>query len=260
MPLRNSVEAKEPCALLNNYYQSLADYINLLQNEPQSELIGVEDISKYYEYPDDFKKMSDSYPWITNLAGKGKGKLFGAICAAAFQDAIKQILPAGYNITDNNVYIQGCFTEFDFLIVKSSAKKLKGLPIYAIDDVVAILESKANGVYTRYYKSSANKQSEYERHTLYRLMEAFRKLDCPNRGIRLGYMTLSEYISGNDGGPSDFICATEDFFSDALKREAFSENDKLIHTFFARCHYTSRKPDTFMNDDQWKEYVYALLP
>ena len=261
MPLHNSIVAKEPCALLNSYYQSLAEYINLLQSDPQSKPITNEEIRNYYEYPEDYKKNPDAHPWAKPLAGKGKGKLFGAICAAAFHDAIKQMLPKGYSITDNNVYIQGCFTEFDFLIVKDSATKLKGLPIYAIDDVAAILECKANGVYTRYKKNSENKQSEYERHNLYRLVEAYYDLDCPKRNIRLGYMTLSEYSSGTDGGSSDFIGATEDFFSDALERAALSEDDKLFHTFFARRHYTSRKKtDTFMTDDQWKEFVNALLP
>lgn len=260
MPLHNSIEAKEPCTLLNSYYQSLADYINLLQIKSQSEHINAEDISMYYEYPNDFKKKLDFLPWIKPLKESGKGKLFGAICAAAFQKAVKQILPAGYGITDNNVYIQGSFTEFDFLIVKASAKMLNGLPIYEKKDVVAILECKANGVYTRYNRFSANKQYEYERHNLHRLIDAYYHLDCPKQDIRLGYMTLSEYSSGVDGGPSDFIGATEDFFSDALEKSSLSEDDKLIHTFFARRHYTSKKPDTFMDDNQWKEFVFALLP
>ena len=261
MPLHNSIVAKEPCALLNSYYQSLADYINLLLNDPQRKPITNEEIRKYYEYPEDYKKNPDAHPWAKPLAGKGKGKLFGAICAAAFHDAIKQRLPKGYSITDNNVYIQGCFTEFDFLIVRASAKKLKGLPIYAIDDVVAILECKANGVYTRYNKYSEDKQLEYKRHNLYRLMEAYRELDCSDRGIRLGYMALSEYSSGADGGPSDFIAATENFFYDAIDKIAPSKGLDLIHTFFARRHYTSKKnQDKYMDNEQWKEFVYALLP
>lgn len=73
-------------------------------------------------------------------------------------------------------------------------------------------------------------------------------------------MTISEYSSGVDGGPSDFIGATDDFFSDALEKASLSEDNKLIHTFFARRHYTSRKSDTFMDDNQWKEFVFALLP
>ena len=92
-----------------------------------------------------------------NLYRKQKrgSKVIGAMVAELFRKNIDYILKKNklddkYKVSENNVYVKGCHIEFDFLILKKSAKKVSvedannmeiiyELPIYDQMDVVAVL-------------------------------------------------------------------------------------------------------------------------
>ena len=195
-------------------------------------------LNRYYNYPDTFEKQR---------SGKVYGKLSGVVAAEHFRQEIETVLhkhSAPYKVSQNNAYIQGCHIEFDFLLLKQDAEPILNVPVYRACDVVAILECKTNGVY------------EYKESSLERLFRAyFEDLDGVENRIKIGYMTMSENCPAKETGKSNFIRHTlMDFQS------RFENHDDLWECFFARCHYTARKPDRFMSDAQWEQIVMNVLP
>lgn len=225
------------------YYQKLVQFVKMGVFDfgvlaLSQERITAEMLNRYYNNPGAFERRR---------CGKTHSKLSGVIAAEHFRQEIEMILRkynAPYKISENNAYIQGCHIEFDFLLLKQDAEPLLSVPVYRVCDVAAILECKTNGIY------------EYKKSSLERLFQAyFEDLDGIRNRIKIGYMTMSENSPANEAGESNFIRHTlMDFQS------RFGNHDDLWGCFFARCHYTAQKPDRFMSDAQWEQYVRSLLP
>lgn len=118
-------------------------------------------------------------------------KINGAITAQIFSENISDtLIKLGvdnlFKISENNVYILGCDCEFDFLLLKKEAKKIMNFPIYKLEDVVAIVESKTSGVF------SVKKDGEIS--DLKKLVSSFNEFNKVKSDISLGYMTMAEHI------------------------------------------------------------------
>ena len=124
-------------------------------------------------------------------------KLNGAIAAEIIKHNIKTILESHnlpYKITENNVYIEGCFTEWDLIIVKKNAINLDGLPIYRLDDVVVVVECKAFGLFFN------SKNKNYN--PLEKFLSSYKMLQANNENLRPIYITLSEQFPNRQGSIS----------------------------------------------------------
>ena len=134
-------DSDHPGELLRSYYEKAAALVNL----------GIYDI---VPMGSSWKDVCDYYENTQQKARSGEStkKLVGAVTAEVFRQKIVQVLKdyPEYVISENNVYVEGCHLEFDFLILQRGAEKLMGLPVYRNEDAVAVLECKANGLYTLY--------------------------------------------------------------------------------------------------------------
>lgn len=236
-------DLEHPSKFVGRYYNKLVQLVKLgVLNFGVSvlspEQITAEALNGYYD---------DSRRFGKHPCDKTHSKLSGVIAAEHFRQEMEMVLRkhnAPYKLSQNNAYIQGCHIEFDFLLLKQDAEPMLDVPVYRLCDVVAILECKTNGVY-------AYKESSLER--MFRAY--FEDLDGIRNQIRIGYMTMSENCPKNEAGNSNFIRHTiEDFES------RFEHRDDLWNCYFARCHYDAKKPDCFMSDAQWEQFVLSMLP
>lgn len=245
-------EANSISTFLNGYYEKIAKLINLgvlcftvTDNQSETEVTS-KHLDEYFHNPDSYKNK------IT-----GMKKLSGVIAAEYFREQIDRILKnyPDYKISNNNVYVEGCHIEFDFLILKANAEMLEGLPVYKKDDVVAVLECKTNGVYTLF-----NDPAQIEKFDLERFANAYiNELKGPQRGIKLGYMTMSENCPLSESASSNFIRGTVNYMTEKFG-EGWDSSDRKWNCFFARCHYTAkRRRDIYMSDSQWEDFVLSLI-
>ena len=234
-----------------DYYEKVAQLVDLGIFDLEVgnvEKINADIIDKFYENESTEKRT-----------GKRNIKKFsGAVTAEYFRSKIEEILSRypKYKISDNNVYIKEYPMEFDFLILKSDAQKINGLPVYEADKVVAILESKKNGVYKAYNEEKRNEFKEFD---LDPLAEAYFKLQGPAKNIRLGYMTMSENRPKKEDGKSDLIRGTWLYFQDKFLNQGILMDD-FCFFFSARCHFPSKEKDIYMSDYQWEKFVLDLIP
>lgn len=80
-------------------------------------------------------------------------------------------------VSPPNSYVDGCSLEFDLIILKKDAEKIDDLNIYNYKDVVAVLEIKKSGIYS---KDSFIKQRD-----------TFDQFNKENK-IKYGYITFIE--------------------------------------------------------------------
>lgn len=178
----------------------------------------------------------------------GAAKLKGVLVASTFKEEIERILieyklEGKIKISENNSYILGHTTEFDFLLLKKEAKRVCDLPIYEVDDVLAIIESKTNGVMDFDYKG--------ESRSLKLLADSFNKIWNINSDIRFGYMTMAERRP-RDPNKRDSWENTSKCF------ETYIENNALSISFAASLHHTYGKPFEYGTDEEWVEFVLTL--
>lgn len=236
-------DLEHPSRFVERYYDKLVQLVKLGVFDFGVAVLAPERITSeilncYYNYPDEFERHQRS---------KTRSKLSGAIVAEHFRQEMEKVLRkhnVPYKISQNNAYVQGSHIEFDFLLLKQDAEPILDVPVYRLCDVVAMLECKANGVY------------EYNKSSLERLFRAyFDNLDGICNHIKIGYMTMSENCPKDEARSSNFIRHTITDF-----KSRFENHDELWDCFFARCHYTAQKPDCFMSDAQWEQFVMKLLP
>ena len=116
-------------------------------------------------------------------AGEASKKMRGAVTAELFRAEIERYLvnhKEPYKVSGVNSYIAGADFEYDLLVVKKDAEPFCNL-IYRPEDVVAVVESKTNGIYdvqndTDNIAKVANRAKEL------------------NPSITFGYITLSEVV------------------------------------------------------------------
>ena len=113
-----------------------------------------------------------------------------------------------FKISSLNSYIAGSKYEYDLLLVKRNAKPFMEL-VYHPDDVIAIIESKANGLFDANVDTS-------------NIAKAVNRAREINPKIRFGYITVSENVPVNeykkDGTPTiKHWDLTEQYLNEKLK-------------------------------------------
>ena len=222
-----------------------------------------------------FFKKEKIIEHTANIKEKKFTKATGAIVAEVFRKNIEYVLQKNhlendYKVSENNVYIAGCHIEFDFLILKKSAKRIEAfplkdydsnikfeLPIYNAEDVVAVLESKTYGIYSLYKGRDGDTETQLQKNDLYRFVTAYNDiLKRSNPEIKIGYMCLAEQRPNQ--GVSNFIEKTIYFFEDFFGNK-YADNTKNWHVYYAKCQYTSKTADVYASDDDWEKFVINLV-
>lgn len=227
-----------------------------------------------YKSFEELKKNNDEIRKCSENKGeKNRNKITGAAVAEIFRKNIEYVLKKNgltnmYKVSENNVYVKGCYNEFDLLILKKTALKVTNnyimdngiiieLPIYDSSDVIAVLESKTYGIYSLYKGRTNDKINEMEKNELYGFVSAYKdELNGMEKGIKIGYMCLAEQRP--NAGESNFLEKTIYFFEDYFGQK-YNETDKVWHTYFSKCHFANKTQDVYATDDMWEEFVLSLV-
>lgn len=141
------------------------------------------------KFIDEYKLLLDKYYYPIKVDGRNKGKIKGAIAANLVKKYIEeelQKLKIGYIVSEYNVFIKDSPVEFDLLILKQDAKPVFEPCIYDAEDVIAIIECKATGIWID--KKKLKNPFEKE-------LEAMKSLNEEKRlSIKFGYISVSEQI------------------------------------------------------------------
>lgn len=114
-------------------------------------------------------------------------KLRGAIATNLLKQEMERYLKANnepFKVSSENSYIAGSKYEYDLLLVKENTEPFMGL-VYCPDDVIAIIESKSNGLF----------DTEADTNHIAKAVNRAREI---NPDIRFGYITISENVPVND--------------------------------------------------------------
>ncbi len=190
----------------------------------------------------------------------------GACVAELFRKNIEIVLEnkyrGKYKISENNVYVKGSHIEFDFLVLKGNAKRevitqkdiSYEIPVYELEDVIAVIESKTYGIYSLYNRDIHN----YEKNDLFKFVNAYKNdLHGLDNKIKLGYMCLAEQRPNK--GTSNFIEKTIYFFEDFFDNKYFDVG-RLWNVYYAKCQYANKKTDDIYADEtEWERFVDSLV-
>lgn len=139
-----------------------------------------------------------------------KGKLKGAIVTSLVSGLMENYLGegSGYKMSPDNVFIKGYATEFDLLILKRDALPVeKGFPVYHPEDVKAIIECKATGIFF---------SSQDGKNPLEKELETFRQIrEKHGNKLCFGYFTMQEQIPVKEGS-IDFLGKTNEWINACL--------------------------------------------
>ena len=195
----------------------------------------------YNNYFQKFHSLEEYY------MGKWPAKLTGVIVASTFKEEIENIISKHQlkiKVSENNSYIIGQKTEFDFLLLKEDAEGINGLPIYRVEDVIAIIESKTNGV--------MDFDSDGWSTSLMLLSNSFNAVWKLNNNIRFGYMTMAERrpktAKNRDSWENTCRCFN-----------TYIENEAVSVTFAASLHHSYGKPYEYGTDKEWEDFVLTLV-
>lgn len=136
----------------------------------------------YQKYCEELEQMAARHQGDID----GAKKLKGAVATELLRDEIGQYLKNNeysFKVTATNVYIAGSKFEYDLLLVKEASQPYLGL-VYQPEDVVAIIESKASGLF----------DVDTETDNIAKAVNCARSI---NPDIRFGYITMSENVPVN---------------------------------------------------------------
>lgn len=183
---------------------------------------------------------------------KQSTKLKGIVVAGIFREQINRVLSENnlsekYKLSEMNAYIYGLPTEFDFLLLKNTAKaiNISNVPIYLKSDVIVVFESKYNGVFTDDDRK--------------KLVSSFASVTAFEPSIKLGYMTMTELV------PKNKIWNEKPTVSHWEKLcYAFSSSDQIKENsyklFTATTYYNNPyNPYIFNADNEWDDFVLGLV-
>lgn len=178
---------------------------------------------------------------------KFKGKLKGAITANLVAELIKNYLgeDSDYKVSGNNVFIKGYATEFDLLILKKDASPVEtGYPVYHPEDVKAIIECKATGIFF---------SSKEEKNPLEKELETFKQIR-KKYGTELcfGYFTMQEQIPKRKTS-IDFLSKTNIWINDYLP------TDKQDKSVFCVANNDSVNPKIYKNSYSFEDWIENLI-
>ena len=90
-------------------------------------------------------EIRDIVAGVSSGPAIGHTKLTGALAIEVIRD---RLLRSGVSVSARDVFIKGCSTEFDLLVVRPDATPIYGI-VYDPRDVAAALEIKFSGVYSQ---------------------------------------------------------------------------------------------------------------
>ncbi len=143
--------------------------------------------TKYYEL---YQEKSMELSKLIEEYGsdfQGSKKLHGALAAELLRQELGRYLEEHkkpIKVSQVNAYITGSKYEYDLLLVKDTAESYMGL-VYRPEDVIAIIESKALGLF------DVDKDTDS-------IAKAVNHALNLNRDIRFGYITLSENVPAKE--------------------------------------------------------------
>lgn len=135
------------------------------------------------------KKIEELEELVNQYDGtlSGAKKLKGAVTTELIKQQIVEYFMSNgknYKVSNVNSYIAGSKWEYDLLIVKDDSEPFLG-QVYRPEDVIAIIECKANGLY--------NLKSDPK--TIINAANCAIEL---NENIKFGYITMSENVPVNE--------------------------------------------------------------
>lgn len=201
-------------------------------------------MNHYYElYQEKCRILDDSIKEYQGTMKDAK-KLRGALATELLrQELINYFYQKGItvNVSTGNSYIIGSKYEYDLLLVKSDARPFCNL-IYYPEDVIAVIESKAGGLF------DVDKETD-------NIAKAVNKAWELNRNIKFGYITLSENVPKNTlnlkGRPT--VKHWE------LTKEFLSKKVQAFSSIYA---VTLHQGDTICNegsDEEFMDFVESLV-
>lgn len=145
---------------------------------------------KQKQFIQEYKVLLEKYYNNVDVKKQNKGKLKGALVANLIKKYIEETIISyelPYKVSENNVYIQGYAVECDLLIIKQDSKPIfEAPPIYRSEDIIAIIESKATGIFI---------DKKNPKNPFYNELCMVKKLNDDGFDVNFGYISLSEQIS-----------------------------------------------------------------
>lgn len=155
-----------------------------------------------------------------NFTGKSWSKCYGDTCARIFSEFIMsdpKIKPY-YDVSHVNAYIEGIPTEYDLLLLQKGAVPIKYTNCFKAEDVKAVIEFKANGLY-------GGKVDLVN--VINKVKVNFDLAHQKNANINCAYLTLQEVTHCKKLTSINYFCETQN----TLKPyEAFCFRDSRDHT------------------------------
>ena len=143
-------------------------------------------MNHYYELYQEKCKILDDFVKEYHGTMKDAKKLRGALATELLRQELNNYFyqkDITVKVSTENSYIFGSKYEYDLLLVKADAEPFSNL-IYYPEDVIAVIESKAGGLF------DIDKETD-------NIAKAVNKAWELNRNIRFGYITLSENVPKN---------------------------------------------------------------
>ena len=196
-----------------------------------------------------FQKLTDKFIGKLPVHGVGNNnikrsysKLSGTMAVSVIKAAISKVIEGEnlpYKVSQNNVYIKDCFTEWDLLIVKETAQMLDDLPIYNLNDVLVVVECKAYGLFFSKKNTELNPLKNF--------LTSYRSLREINNNLMARYITISERFPKHKESIS-YI----DYTKNAMFDGTGSENSVF-------CFSKNRKDYYLENGYSWKDFIVNSL-
>lgn len=180
-------------------------------------------------------------------------KLNGNISSNIFIKYIQEVIDKyglPYKVSEPNVYIRGCKTEWDALILKKDAYNIMGCNLYNVHDVVSVLEFKTSGIF---YKVSDPLKAGAP---LKNFFDSFADINSrKDVFISAGYITMYEYEPEN--GEHYFL---ETVVALSNLRDSLKLKHKKECICEAFCLENTSDHTLYKNKNNWVEFVLSLLP
>lgn len=200
----------------------------------------------------EFESIKEIFNESINNSSKNKrcNKLNGNIASNIISKYIQTVIDKydlPYRVSEPNVYIQGCNTEWDALILKKDSFNILGCNLYNLQDVVAVLEYKSSGLFYKY--SDPEKASK----PLKNITDSVNAFNSRNPSpIKVGYITLHEREDDNENGKGKtYLTDTKNAFERDLKNNTF---------FDVFCLINSTGNVLYDNGKTWDQFILSLLP
>jgi hypothetical protein len=173
----------------------------------------------------EFKLLNKIMKFRNEMRTTTKKKVTKFVGALTLELLRKELIKEGFNVSNRDVFIKGVPYEVDLIVAKKGAKPQEKL-LYSPEQVIAVLEIKFSGIYTK---------SEIE--SIKRVFDWIKKV---NEEIKCIYLTISEntkfkYYKDEKNlirNSSFFLLSRETDLEKAIKENKLSitgDWDKLIN-------------------------------